>query len=67
VHSAADGAAQHEIQAARRHRPVLGQEAAVGQKDARGVIGDGAAVQQLPWLAVCVNCPCADQAGVKKI
>ena len=50
-----------------RDRAVLGQEGAVGQEDARGVVGDGAAVQQVPGLAVGVDRPAADHARVEEV
>ena len=39
---------------------------AVGEIDRRGVVGDGAAVQKVPWLAIGVNRPTAEHAGIEE-
>ena len=52
VHAAAEPAADDEAQAARRHGAVLAEESPIGEVDAGGAGGDGAAVQQVPRLAV---------------
>ena len=67
VQPAIDVAADHQAQRARRDRPVLAHEGAVGLEDARRVIGDGAAVQQVPRLAVGIDRPGADHPGVAEI
>ena len=48
VQPAIDRAADDEGEGMCRDRAVLGEEAAVGQEDARGVVADRAAVQQVP-------------------
>ena len=57
----------NEAQCACRDRPVLAHEGAVGQEDARRVIGDGAAVQQVPLFAIRIDRPGADHPGVAEI
>ena len=67
LHAAVDLAADDQAQHARGDRTVLGEEGAVGLEDAGGVIGDGAAVQQVPGLAIGIDRPGADEAGVAEI
>ena len=67
VQPAIDMAADHQAQRARRDRPVLAHEGAVGLEDARRMVGDGAAIQQVPRLAVGIDRPGADHPGVAEI
>src|SRR5262249_10597167 len=67
VHAAADRPAEGEAQTAWRDRAVLGQESAIGQKNAGCVIADGAAVQQFPRLAIGINGPAADDPRIEEI
>ena len=67
VHPAADRPADHQAQRARRNDAVLRHDRAVGEEHPRGVIGDTAAVQKLPFLPVGVDRPAADQARVEEI
>ena len=62
-----DMTADHQAQRARRDRPVLGHEGAVGQEDARRVRSNGAAVEQIPRLAVGIDRPGADHPGIAEI
>ena len=60
-------AAERQAKGAGGDRAILGQEGAVGLEDAGGVIGNGAAVQQVPRLAVGVHAPAADHPRVEEI
>ena len=60
-------ATDHQTQRARRDRPILAHEGAVGLEDARRMVGDGAAVQQIPRRAVGIDCPGTDHPGVTEI
>ena len=67
VQSALDMAADHQAQRARCDRTVLAHEGAIGLEDARRMRGDGAAIQQVPRLAIGIDRPGADHPGVTKI
>jgi hypothetical protein len=67
VHPAGDVAAESQPEGARGDRTCLGQESAVGLVDARAVIVDRAAVQQVPGLAVGEQAPATDQTGVEEV
>ena len=67
VHAAAEFAADDQTQGARLHRAILAEEGSVGEVDAGGVGGDGAAVQQVPRLAVGRDRHGGDHAGVEEI
>src|ERR1700730_6050189 len=67
MHTASYRAADREAQHARRDRAVLGEQRAIGEKDARCVIADGAAVQQFPRFAVGIDRPAADKARIEEI
>ncbi len=45
MHAAIDGAADHERECPECNRTALRQEIVIGEKDARGVVGDRATVQ----------------------
>jgi hypothetical protein len=64
VHAAADRPAEGEAQGARRDRAVFGEDRPIGQRDARCVVADGAAVQQFPEFAIRINPPTADNARI---
>ena len=64
---AVDMAGDHEAERARGDRAVLGEEGAVGLEDERRVRRDGAAVQEIPWLAIGVDRPGADHPCVAEI
>ena len=67
MHSSFNVAAYQQTQRARRDRPILAHEGMVRLIDARRMGGDGAAVQQVPRFAVCINRPSADDPGVTEI
>lgn len=48
VHAAVDHATDHESDSAGRHRSILGFEGPVNEEDARGVVADSTAVQNVP-------------------
>jgi hypothetical protein len=63
VQPALDISPDHQAQRPRRDRPVIAREGAVGLENARRVIGDGAAIQQVPRLTVGVDC----QALIRRV
>src|SRR5262249_47547012 len=67
VHAADDRSTDGEAEGARRDRTVFGENGFVGEEDARGMIVDGTAVQQLPRFAVGKNRPVADYPRVEKV
>src|SRR5208337_5235940 len=67
VHAVRNGPAHDEAESARRDRAILCQEGAVRQIDGRGVVGRGAAVQEIPGLAISINRPAAQYTGVEKV
>ena len=67
VHASIDRSADHERQGAHRDGAAARQKIAVGQEDAGGIVGNGAAIQQHPWLAVGIDGPSTDDARVEEI
>ena len=67
VQAAADRPADGEAERARRDRAVFGEQRAIGEKDAGGIVADGAAIQQFPGFAVGIDGPAADDAGIEEI
>src|SRR5262249_25461504 len=67
VQAADDRSTDREANGALRDGAVLGENGFVGEKDACGMIVDGAAVQELPRFAIGVNCPVADNSRVEKV
>ena len=67
VHAAVDEAGEDEAEGAGGNIAGLGGELAVGEEDFRGVVGGGAAVDELPGLAVGVEGVGTDDAGVEEI
>src|SRR5215472_8910451 len=67
VHAASDRSADREAQRARRNRAVFGEQRPIGEKDARRVVADGAAVQQFPGFAVGGDGPTADHPRIEEV
>src|ERR1700745_4145165 len=67
MHAAEDRSADREADGARRDRTVFGENGFIGEEDARGMIIDGTAVQQLPRCAVGIDRPVADNPRVEKV
>src|SRR5438046_8202802 len=67
MHAADDGPTDRQAHGARRDGAVFGENGFIGEEDARGMIVDGAAVQQLPRFAIGVNRPVADNPGIEKV
>src|ERR1700730_13835300 len=67
MHATVNPAADGEAERARRNHPGFRRERTVGQENARGVIGDGPAVQKLPRFSIGVDGPTADNARIEEI
>src|SRR5262245_8095895 len=67
VHAADDRSTDREAEGARRDRTVFGENAFIGEGDARCMIVDGAAVQELPRFVVAKDRPVADNPLVEKV
>src|SRR6266478_1712562 len=67
MHAAEDRSTDREAEGARRDRTVFGENGFIGEEDARGMIVDGTAVQQLPRFAVGIDRPVADNPRVEKV
>src|SRR5215471_16003787 len=67
MHAAADRSADRAPQRTRGYRAVFGEQCPIGQIDPGCVIADGAAVQELPRLAIGIDGPTADNPGIEEI
>src|SRR5262249_25801355 len=67
VHAADDRSTDGEAEGARRDRAVFGENGFIAEEDARSMIVDGTAVQQLPVFAVGIDRPVADNPRVEKV
>src|SRR5262245_35104737 len=67
VDAAADPAADGQSECTGRNRAVLGCNRGIRQKNPCRVIGNGAAIEQLPGFAISVDGPAADQSRIEKI
>ena len=67
MHAAIDPPADGESERTRGDGAAFGCNGSVRQGDPRRVVGDGAAVEQLPRLAVRVDGPAADHARIEKV
>jgi hypothetical protein len=65
--AASDRAADRKPDRALRNRSVLARQRTVGQKDAAGVVADGAAIDWLPRLAIGIDGPTAEDARIAEI
>src|SRR5690554_555809 len=67
MHSAFDRPAYDEPERVRWNGAVLSRDCAIGEVDFRGVIGRGATGQEVPWLAVGIDPPAAEDTCVVEI
>jgi len=66
VHAARNRSAHDQAQCSWRDCAVLRHNAAVREVNFRGVVADGAAVQEVPGHAVGINCPATEDARVEE-
>jgi len=66
VHAAADPSADSEAERARWYRAIFRRKGAIGKKDPRRVVSDGAAIKQVPGFTIGVDGPAADNARIAK-
>jgi hypothetical protein len=67
VHAARNPSADGKAERTRRNDTRFRRERTVRKEDARCVIGDGAAIQQLPRFSIGVDGPTADDARIEEI
>ncbi len=67
VQALAQGAADHQAEAACGNGAGLRDEGPVDEEDLRRVVGDVAAVQQVPLFSVGVELPAGNHAGVRGV
>jgi hypothetical protein len=67
VQPAVDHSTDNEAERAIRNNAVGGRNAAIGEIGPRGIVGDRAAVQENPRLAIGVNSPTADHPRIIEI
>src|SRR6266536_3797682 len=67
VHAATDPAADAQPERAGGNRAALGRKVAIRQRDPCRIVGDGTAIEQLPWFAIGVDGPATDHARIEEI
>ena len=67
MQAAIDHSTDNKAKRAACNNPIGGRNPAIGEIGARGIVGDRAAVQENPWLAIRINGPTADHPRIIEI